>query len=329
MTETRGLVFFSLLLTAVMFAALTTGGAQAGAPASPEDLQVGQSVLIEGWLSPERELMAKEVEILGRSKVRARIDSIDVEERSLVIHGVKVTTHEYTRVLDKDEDEIPFGRLARGLTVKIWGRMLENGTLFADEIEMRRSGSQELIKLEGAVEGVDEASNTLTVLGVPVRVSRNTKIELGGWQYGWFHDIAVGHGIEAVGIPLADGSMVASYVRVQRGNDVELEGPLDWIEGSRRVVGVLGVHVVTSPLTRYIGRTGAGIRFDNLREGSTIEVKGTLRDGKLHAEQIEIKSSTAKNEVEIHGTIEALDAENMTLLGLPVQIVRNTEFAFD
>jgi hypothetical protein len=174
----KGTVVLSFV--AILTLGFALNGFSRGGRASVHDLQVGQTVAIEGRSADARTVQATEIEIQQESneeKLKGRIQNIDSGADSLVVLGTKVFTTGDAQIVDRAGSVIPFSSLQKGWMVKVKGRLQEEGALHASEIKVSREEAPDEAEVEGRVQSVDKARNTLTVAGLMIRLTPTTKIK--------------------------------------------------------------------------------------------------------------------------------------------------------
>ena len=88
-----------------------------GGRASVDDLQVGQTVAIEGKSTDARTIQASEIEIQQAShedKLKGRIQKIDSGTNGLVVLGTMVLAAQDAQIADRVGGTIPFSSLQKG-----------------------------------------------------------------------------------------------------------------------------------------------------------------------------------------------------------------------
>jgi hypothetical protein len=148
--------------------------------ASVDDLQVGQTVAIEGKASDARTIQASDVEIQQASseeKLKGRIQHVDTGANSLVVLGTKVFAAGDAQIAARDGSAMPFSSLQKGWMVKVKGRLQGEGALQASEIRVSREEAPDEAEVEGRVQRIDKARNMMTVAGLTVRLTPATKIK--------------------------------------------------------------------------------------------------------------------------------------------------------
>lgn len=165
-----------------------------GERASFEDLQVGQAVSVEGRYLGAKAILASEIKIddepIDQEKLKGKIQTIDDKEKSMRITDVKVLVTPDTLIEDRDIEDpngdedaeiegspIEFSALRKGWRVKVKGRLQEDDVFTAEQIKVRKPKRSNEIEIESTVQAIDEAQNTLTVMGFTARVNQRTEIE--------------------------------------------------------------------------------------------------------------------------------------------------------
>jgi hypothetical protein len=163
---------------------LALGLASSGFSGSPragaDDLQVGQTVAIEGKSAGARTVQASEIEIQevpSEEKLKGRIQDIDTGANSLVVLGTRVFTAPDAQIAARDGSLIPFSGLQKGWMVKVKGSLQGEGTLQASEVKVSREEAPDEAEVEGRVQRIDKARSTMTVAGLTIRLTPATTIK--------------------------------------------------------------------------------------------------------------------------------------------------------
>jgi Domain of unknown function (DUF5666) len=159
---------------------LASSGLGQSARASVDDLQVGQTVAIEGKSSGARTVQAGEIEIQQESseeKLKGRIQSIDGGANSLVVLGTKVFAAGDAQIAARDGSTIPFSGLQKGWMVKARGSLQGEGALHASEIKVSREEAPDEAEVEGRIQSIDKARSMMIVTGLTIRLTPTTTIK--------------------------------------------------------------------------------------------------------------------------------------------------------
>ncbi|MFQ5589120.1 MAG: DUF5666 domain-containing protein, partial [Nitrospiria bacterium] len=214
---------------------------------------------------------------------------------SVILNGVKFNTDNATFTVDDKPGTQ--ANLAVGMQVKI--RVGEDG-ITAETVEFEP-------EVEGPVENINFATNTLTVLGRTVVRDDNTKIEDTAGNPVPFNTLTPGVAVlEISGLVFSDDKVVqATHIRLRDDafaagtTEVEIKGKIASLDTTPNT------FVIGTQLINYSGITPA----PSLNDGDFVEVKGK-HDGvsTLTAESIEQEdafSANAGDKVEIEGVVDA------------------------
>ena len=172
------------------------------------------------------------------------------------------------------------------------GTVFENGTS-ADlglnrKVELKQAG---FIRITSTVDSV--GSDRLTVLGIEVRVDASTRMEDksdAGVEPFTLQDIAVGDFVEVRGFEDAEGVKASLLEREDPEDEVELRGFVESAASPDFVI--LGVTIRTDGGTVFRDLNDAVIdaaTFFGQAEGRLVEADGTLGNGVIFAEKVELE----------------------------------------
>ncbi len=232
-----------------------------------------------------------------------------------VINGVTVTVDENTRI---DEEH---GQAVVGALVDVEAIRQEDGSLWAKEIEVKRSSDNEeeqnYVEFKGTIEA--KSDTVWSIGGREVMVDANTVIDEREGP------ADIGAYVEVKAMQNSDGTLYALRIKVESdGNDQEMpevrwEGALEAMNGN--VWTVAGRTVMVDARTRLITEYGP------MEVGAYVEVKARQQaDGTLWAERIETKlqENSGQTEVEFNGQIQAMNADMWQIGGFEVMVDANT-----
>lgn len=178
------------LLLVTGLAALPLTAAAQTTPAGPglEDwlprLRKGTWVKVEGDLLPGGGLKATEIKVrhgdIDESQVTTTIVGVDANHKVFTTRiGVQVVTNNRTELQASKSSRASLSTLQAGDRVEAEGKLQKNGSLLADEVEIkkpqkpgRESGDDEIT---GRIESVDVAARKIVLLGISVYFDENTK----------------------------------------------------------------------------------------------------------------------------------------------------------
>ncbi len=279
---------------------------------NPPDLANGQFVEVEGEGLGSDTLIATKVEIEDGG-IPGADDSEDREGEvegyvtafssaaSFSVSGVPVTTNGQTTY----EDGVA-GDLALNVRVEVEGDVT-SGVLVARKVEFKSGdddddGDDDSIdgRVEGNVTAVNAGAGTLTIAGVSVTVTVETRFEdqtgAAGQAFG-LDDISVGNYVEARGDPGTGAALTAAVV--ERENAITegllLRGPASAINAGLGTLDVLGLPVTTKSGTVYRddddNAINAAAFFAAISTGSEVQVKFTQGGTPIVADELELEDA--------------------------------------
>jgi Sulfatase/Domain of unknown function (DUF5666) len=169
--------------------------------------------------------------------------------RSRYIQSVTTESHQLIETYLLEEAPIVSpADLEPGMTVEVKGQFVDSGTLLATRAELSHP---ELDRVHGAVQEVDPAAGTVTVMGLTFRVDGGTSLVGRDKQPFDLGDIEAGEIVSANFSHSSDGRPTAKMLKRRRpGGKSKLEGLIERTEergGGVRLIWVLGVEVVIPP----------------------------------------------------------------------------------
>ncbi len=247
----------------------------------------GQLVEAEGdSIGASGELIATEVE-LEDDLLDIDVDEIEIEglitrfesTTDFDVNGIPVTTNASTEYEDGSSADLALNR-----KVEVEGQFNAGGTIVAEEIEFEDEAEASIASLVEAV-----SDTQITLIGVAVRVDDDTEYEdESSLDLATFSiaDIAVGDYIEARVYETEDGLVAA---RLERDDDPEttyLTGIA--MDLDQPTFSVLGISVETTAETEFDDGSGSAAEFFSEAEGEEVEVGGTVVEGVLIAEEVDL-----------------------------------------
>jgi hypothetical protein len=189
--------------------------------------------------------------------------------------------------------------LAVDLPVKVRGTFNASGALLAARVEAKANS---LGAIQGLVDAVSAANNTLTVLGAVITTTSATAFEDRSSQpvrQFRLSDVRMGDLVEVRGTPGASGSgFTATLLVRQNPGNGNGNGGIVQLQGAATNVSdpgftVLGVQVLTNAETRFIGAGGqasAREQFFSQPAHDRVVVRGTVTGGILVAERVQVRN---------------------------------------
>jgi hypothetical protein len=161
---------------------LTGISAPAGA-VLPDDIAVGTRAEVEGRLDGEGRVLAREVELdrapTGVDELEGRIDAVDASGRRLRVAGVEVALEEAALVTDDDGGALALGDVRVGHKADLKGAFAD-GVFRARELEVEppQPGEEDEVELKGTIAEANSAFDVFRLLGLTVKVTSETEVEL-------------------------------------------------------------------------------------------------------------------------------------------------------
>lgn len=247
---------------------------------------------------------------------------------SIIVNGIRYEDGSAS-VIDDEGDSVSRSSddpLQLGVVVEVVGRVNDDGISgTASRFEVR-SG------LKGPVEAKNSLTDTLTVLGTPVRVTATT-IYQGVSGFAGLVAGSDGQVVEVHGLPGADGTLVATRIELESptvsayGGDYRVRGSLSGLAGTApsQTFRVGAVDVRTDALTRLNG---------SLVEGALVSVRlaKTPVAGVYTASRVQLKTrgfarDDRYDRAEIEGLVTAFTSINsFEVNGYPVTTSDTTVF---
>ena len=256
---------------------------------APED---GQAVEARGnMLGGSGELVATVVEFKGNEFADDDADQVELEgfitrfssDTDFDVEGIPVTSNAQTQYENGTSADLGLNR-----KVEVEGDFDATGVLVADKIELKPSGT---VRVESLVEDVQ--GNQLTVLGLSIEVNSSTRLEDqsdADLEPFAVTDINVGDYVEIRGFEDSGGIVATLLEREGFDGEVALRGFVESIADPN--FSILGVTI----------ETGGGTQFQDLNDqpisaadffpqatGSLVEASGTLNNGVIVAEEVELE----------------------------------------
>jgi hypothetical protein len=259
---------------------------------APED---GQLVEARGdSFGASGELLATRVQFKG-DELAEDGDHVEVEgfitrfvsATDFDVEGIAVTTNGSTVFENGTSVD-----LVENQKVEVEGEFNATGVLVADEVELKLTGT---IRIESLVEDVQ--ATQLTVLGVVVNVNESTRIEDksdADVRPFTLADVSVGDFVELRGFEDASGIVATRLEREDFDNEVVIRG---FVESTSdpdfTILGVTVQTVQTPDGTRFSDENDSDItpaEFFGQAQGSLVEVVGTLSNGTIIADEVDIEN---------------------------------------
>ncbi len=322
----------SIIVDGIRF--LVTGATEvlddANNPISLADLLIGQLVEIQGDRLRDNSLVAIKIKVEDNFpdnngddelEFTGVVDSLGVE--LIVVTGIAFQVDSNTLVLDDNNMPIGFADLFVGQIVQIRGDLQSDGAWLASHIKVEDDirGNDE-IELTGNVDAIDSLS--ITVNGTTFTVDQNTVVLDNNNDPIDFAALVLGQLVEIKGFRQGDGSVLAVRIKIEDGNDdeVELTGEIESIDGNRLVVA--GLTFFVGDATLILDNDNQPIALIDLSIGLIVEIRADVQpDGSLLASHIKIEDRL-EDEVEVRGLADSVSDSTVVVLGRAFMVVAST-----
>jgi uncharacterized protein (TIGR03437 family) len=257
--------------------------------------------------------------LLGANPVRAAFDDNDDDDAEVfgpiialpntpdfvgewTVGRTRVTVTKDTKINQER------GKPAIGALVEVEGGRSQNGTILAQEIEVKLSPAGGLpIKFIGKIEAIPSTPNRVgdwKVSGKTVKVSASTKIEEEKGK------AAVGATVEVEGLAQGDGSIAALEIEVKpdfgAGIPIKFLGKVEMLPST---TGRIGQWVISGRKVNVTANTQLKTERGDFMVGSLVDVEGIAQlDGTINATKIENRGNVDNPQITVYfrGTIETL-----------------------
>ena len=256
---------------------------------APEE---GQLVEAKGTsLGAGGELLATRVEFKGNDLDADEDVEIELEgfitrfvsATDFDVEGVPVTTSGATQFENGTAADLALNR-----KVEVEGNFNASGVLVADKVELKQAG---FLRVEGLVGAV--GADTVTIFGIDILINSGTRLEdksSANLESFSIADINVGDYLETRAFENSDGVVATLVERDDFDNEVAIRAFVDSVSDPNLVIR--GVNVFTNGATVFRDQNDAVITaaaFFAVAEGRLVEASGTLLNGGILAEEVELE----------------------------------------
>lgn len=269
-------------------------------------LNTGIPVEVEGFVNSLSGVVEAREVGLGESRryQRGNLDDIEfagpvsgtITNRRFVINGLEVVIDDDTEF----DDGFRETDLTAGLLIQVEGDFQADGTVLAEEIELREANA----KVEGAITNgsIDPSAQTFEVGGVLVQVTATSILfadDDDSQNRLDFEDLVSGQSVEVAGIERdgANGRRFLEAVKIELEDeseaDFEMEGRLTAIDCDAGLITVLGVE-----LQADVNASFDDITCGALEAGAFVEVEYVTQGSGFFAEEIELEDNDEEDDDE-------------------------------
>ena len=283
---------------------------------SESDLAVGQVITVKGSINSDG-ATGTASSVTFDDLVEGPIEFIDATTNTMVVLGQLVLIDDGTSF----EDDIQPGSLeglAVGNIVEVSGYLDADGNILATHVELEDVFDE--YEVTGFARTVDNGSFTLEIGRLVVDYSSATLDDFPT------PEPLNGQLVEAEGVSLGpSGELIAMSLEFEGndmdaddGDEAEIEGLITRF-GSATDFDVNGTPVTTTAATTYENGSSADLAL-NLR----VEVEGEFdANGVLVADKVEFEQDGV---LRIEAPLEAIEGQQLTVLGIAVTVTMETEF---
>ena len=169
----------------------------------------------------------------------------------------------FSPVLGDSPSRRPAGlapQLVPGAEVEVKGKLLTDGSLLADRIEMVREGEGDQV-LRGVIESVNPQARSLKILGFTIEVRPETRLTREPEQPAQFDDLVPGLRVKVEVLRSSEGTWLAKKVRIRQSQypEQKIAGPVEAVAPSgvgQVVLWLLGRPVVVNGATELVPESG-------------------------------------------------------------------------
>ena len=239
---------------------------------------------------------------------------------SIYVNGVHFqTTH---ALIHKNGVLVDQSQLAVGEIARVRGMKDSGSTGDADSVDVDEN-------IVGAIDSLDSANGTLSVLGQTVRINNGTSFSSDIQPQG-IDGLSVGDLIRVCGTIDSSGNVVATRIAASKsGGNLQVIGPVSMFNGTSHTFMINALNV------SYSGATLEGFAGGQPSDGDQVEVRGTIYDPAsktLTATQVERMESEHEEaqgdrQIEREGLITRFaSATDFDVAGKPVTTTDTTMY---
>ncbi|RMF61492.1 MAG: T9SS C-terminal target domain-containing protein, partial [Calditrichaeota bacterium] len=264
-------------------------------------LNVGQVVKVKGILQADSSFLAVKIQVKKQVedevRVKGPVDAITATE--ITVANVTFSLLDNTEFLDNNKNPISPSDITPGTVVEVRGQLLPGGTLIALRVKVEDVSAEQL-EVRAAIDSV--GANNVVVLGINLLVDSNTEILDKQNNPIGLGDLSAGLFVEAQATRQADGSFLATRIKVK---DVLVVG------GSLTSVDANSLTVFNAPLltdsnTLVLGAFNVPKTLADLSPGQNVDVRAAqLDNGSFLATRVKILGTGTVTGISDNGSPDA------------------------
>ena len=155
-----------------------SGPSSSGETGNMPYLTVGRRIKVEGKRFEGKKLLADKVEVVEEDddlEIEGIIAAVNRVESRLQISSVFVFVPDSVTLVDTHKEPVQWGDLKKGMRVKVKLKKGKDGGLVAKSIRYYPGANDRDLEIEAPIESIDAAGSELTMLGISVKLSSDTR----------------------------------------------------------------------------------------------------------------------------------------------------------
>jgi len=290
---------------------------QNGALIDLSDFRVGMAVEARGGTDPAGKIIAQMIKIEDENFVNQEIQFTGVVDslllqppppNSIRVNGDRFEVNAQTELRGFNDEPIFLANLQRGETVEIKARTRQNLPALALRIKREKPAGD--VQVKGRIERLNDSS--LVVSGVEFLRSRTTLVLDDESLVIPFSALSAGLMVEVRANRLTTGRLAAAFIKVEdeANDEVELTGFVEAL--SDTTIRVSSAVFLVNAATVVLDQNAVRIAFSALQVRMLVEIRGERRfNGSVLAKEIRIEDFLLQNEVELRGSIAAINSNSV------------------
>lgn len=291
------------------------------------ELVPGDFLEISGFFNLDGQLYATRIEKEdGESqvKVQGEIALLDTSSETFML-GELLIDYSVAEFVNFNKDDLADGQMVRvkGDVSAIVENVFQINQI-KQKVEDEQHEDGDRRHLEGIIT-VFDSSTSFVVNGIHVITDENTEFE-----YGSPDSLALNVRVKLKGHYNNEGDLLAEEIRIHQRTNLKIEGQVQAIDVDASTITVLDVVFEVNEHTKMKDDSDSHDRFFNLADlsvGDTVEVKGFIdSNGHNIATKLTRDNEDAGGEIELKGTVSAIENFSFIVVEVMVQTDINTDF---
>lgn len=294
-----------------------------------DSLKIGDYVIVDVEINSNGKLMASSISLINSHsntffQLHGTITAIS--DNSFFVNETEVLVDSNTIILTQFHSGIKFSDLKVGDEVTVKATQTGSNAYLAVFIMVETENSEQEVELEGKIEALTDSS--LTVNNTVFVVNSSTIIISEEHGMLTLNDLTIGVKVSVRGFLREDSTYTALLIKVEDKDlaetDLELHGTISMVDSNSIVVSNVRCYVDSS--TVIFSYNGSLLNLSDLQAGYVVEVKAVLQtDGTYRAVRIKLLNDMREEEIEIHGTIDAVNSNNISVGSYTIYINSETK----